>query len=256
MNLPNESMQQELMQKLAKQEGLAEQQDVSTPVQTPTVPEGATATTESPLRSKIEEIEQQLGKAPISVTDSTAKARVYLDDYGDETFYVENLSNGHVVVSDLNITIPRGKSVDLLQSAAIDDLKKSRDIRTMLAGATARPMMKRLTPEEYFENIKLELANQRTIEELKARQQQTEGETKTAPEAQAKIRPVILSKLEKLRLFYVPESSHLGLSPIEFVKWALTENLTSGEFEYVLSHPTVIDNSEIRTPLLERKSKI
>lgn len=223
------------------------------------------------LRDRIEAIEQELGESSKSVSTVTARAKVFLDEYGNETFYVENVSDGHIVVSDLDLNIPRGKSVDLLTMATLEDLKKSRDLRSMLAGDIGRSMLNRLTPEEYLIKKQEELSNKRKIEQMKieAGKQTQQIQQQMNPMMQqqqvqnventSRIRPVVLGKLEKLRLSSIPGSAHLGMTYIEFTNWALTETLSPGELDFIITHPDVMNNSnsnEIRQALFEKRSKI
>lgn len=209
------------------------------------------------LAAKIAAVEQELGDPSQTISTVTAKAKVFMDEYGNETFYAQNESNGHIVISDLDIAIPRAKSIDLLTTATLEDLKKSRDLRALLAGDAARPMLRRLTPEEYFERKKIELANKRKIEKMKSSAPSDVNiQDPNAPQLTPKIRPTVLSKLEKLRLFGVPENRHLGLTPIEFTEWALTENLTTPELDYIIAHPNVANNTDVLTALYEKRSKM
>jgi len=231
----------------------------------------AVDTSQSDTKSKIEEIERELGESSKSVTEVTAKAKVFMDEYGNETFYVKNNSNGHVVISDLDMNVLRGKSEDLLRYATLDDLKKSRDLRNMLAGDLGKSMLQRLTPEEYLEAKKIELDNKRRIEQMKISQAQVSQQAQQAQNQQQvnlphnppplqpttpRIRPTVLSKLEKLRLSSVPESAHLGMTSIEFTQWALTEDLNVEELDFIITHPNVVQNSEIRTALYDKRSKM
>jgi len=219
-------------------------------------------------KDKIAEVEAMLGEAPQSISDATANARKFLDEMGDETFYIDNVSNGHVVVSDLDITIKRSKSEDLLRFATLEDLKKSRDLRAMLVDVGNAPTLIRLTPEEYLVKKRKEVSNKKMIEKMKAdqatmsqqhqaQQQQGNQQNQVAPpQLSSRINPTILSKLEKLRLSTVPENAHLGMTPIEFVEWVVTEKLSGEELDFIASHPNVVHNATIRTAVFERKSQM
>jgi len=234
------------------------QQEAPTPAPTPT------PAPQRSIQDQIQEVESKLGEAPQNIADVTARAKAFLDEYNDETFYVENQSNGHIVISDMDITIKRAKCEDLLKFATLEDLKKSRDLRAMLASAGLRPMLKRLTQEEYLVKKKREYDNKRVVEQMKTQHAQTAQQNPQQPQAQPqqpqqvtpRINPTILSKLEKLRLSTVPESAHLGLTPPEFIEWVLTESLSSEELDFVASHPNVVHNNEIRTAVYQRKSEI
>jgi hypothetical protein len=231
-----------------------------------------------PRNARIAALERALEGQTTSEKSVTPKAATYLDDFGAETYYVKNISNGHVSVSDIDLTVKRGKSEDLLKFAALEDIKKSRDLRAAVgydkkSGPYSQTLLLRLTPEEYeIEKIK-ELQNKQKIDQFKQNQaniyahQQTQQQQQTqtynaitqqkiAQPQTPRIRPTVLSKLEKLRLSSVPENAHLGLAPEEFVEWAITENLSLEELDFIISHPNVINNSNIRTALYEKRSEI
>lgn len=221
-------------------------------------------------KERIEALEQELGERGQDTSKATPKAKAFIDEYGNETWYVKNLSNGHISISDLDITIKRGRCDDLLKFANIEDIKKSRDLRAATSDVENRVLLKRLTPEEYLDEKQKEVATKRKIQDFKntqaytavqAQQQQTQAVNATtqqrSPTPQTpRIRPAVLSKLEKLRLSSVPESAHLGLSSEEFVEWALTEDLSSEELDFIATHPNVVNNSNIRTAVFKRKSEL
>jgi len=210
----------------------------------------------SNIADRIREVEAQLGRTPAVTSETvTAKSKSFMDEFGDETFYVMNESNSHCAISDLDISINRGECADLLQLASIEDIKKSRDIRALLAGHTAsrKPYLRRLTSEEYLDAIQRQLSNQAQIEKLKA--EFAPNQPDQSPGNQ-RVSPTILSKLEKLRLFSIPENRHQGMPPIEFTQWALTENLTIAEVDYILAHPNVIPYKEIQTALYEKRKTL
>ena len=228
-------------------------------------------------KDRIEALEAALGNGPKVTDNMTAKARVYIDDFGSETYYVKNVSNGHVAVSDIDVTVQRGKSEDLLKYASLEDIKSSRDLRAAISydkkpNPYKRSLLLRLTPEEYEIEKTKELQNKQKIDQFKqnqvnvhAQHQQSQQQAQeyngitqqpiTQPQT-PRIRPTVLSKLEKLRLSGVPESAHLGLAPEEFVEWAVTENLSIEELDFVISHPNVINNTNIRTALYEKRSEM
>lgn len=227
---------------------------------------------------RIEALERELEEAPKISNNVTVKAKAYLDDFGAETYYVKNISNGHVSVSDIDVTVKRGESEDLLKFADIEDIKKSRDLRTAIGyerkpNPYRRTLLLRLTPEEYEEEKTKQLRNKRKIDQFKQSQavahanfQQNQQQTTQtyngvtqqiiAQPQTPRIRPTVLSKLEKLRLSTVPENAHLGMGPEEFVGWAVTEDLSIEELDFIISHPNVINNHHIRTALYEKRSEI
>ena len=227
---------------------------------------------------RIEALERELDDAPKITSNVTAKAKSYLDDFGAETYYVKNISNGHVSVSDIDVTVKRGKSEDLLKFADIDDIKRSRELRAAIGyerkpNPYNRTLLLRLTPEQYEEEKVKELKNKQKIDQFKQNQavahanfQQTQQQStqthngitqqRIAHPQTPRIRPTVLSKLEKLRLSSVPENAHLGMAPEEFVEWAVTEDLSIEELDFIISHPNVVNNPNIRTALYEKRSEI
>lgn len=205
------------------------------------------------ITEQIKAVEAELGRPSASASQEvTARSRSFMDEFGDETFYVQNESNSHCAISDLDLTVNRGECDDLLRHLPLEQLKKSRDLRAMLAGNTATGMslLRRLTPEEYLHAIKIQRENKQKIDELKAEFAPNKPENSAANQ---RVRPTILSKLEKLRLFSIPENRHQGMPPIEFTQWAMTENLTLAELDYVIAHPNVIAYPEILTALYEKR---
>lgn len=195
------------------------------------------------LKDRIASIERELdGGTTVNFSKNSSSAKTFLDDMGDETFYVENISNGHVVISDIDMDkVARGSVIDLLQFGDIDTIKKSRDLRVALSGHGSAKLLKRLTPEEYLDKIEKQLSNKRKIELFRAKADM-EKDTYKAPDP---VRPIIESKLEKLRL--------RALSPIEFIEWIQTEQLTISELDRIQGE---VQDNDIRMFILERKKEI
>jgi len=228
---------------------------------------------------RIKELELALGEGTKDTKDMTAKARAFIDDFGAETYYVQNISNGHVAISDIDVTVQRGKSEDLLKYANLEDIKKSRDLRAAIGydkkpNPYKRSLLLRLTPEEYEIEKTKELHNKQKIDQFKQNQAVVHAQQQQAQQTQQtqaynaitqqpilqpqtpRIRPTVLSKLEKLRLSSVPENAHLGMAPEEFVEWAVTENLSIEELDFIISHPNVVNNSNIRTALYQKRGEM
>jgi hypothetical protein len=248
------------------------QSSVATPIE-PQPENTRDLTAEKSRTERIAELEHALGDSVKETKDMTAKARAYLDDFGSETFYVKNISNGHVAISDIDVTVQRGKSEDLLKYADLESIKKSRDLRAAIGydkkpNPYKRSLLLRLTPEEYEIEKTKELQNKQKVDQFKQNQavihaQQQQAQPYNAVTQQPilqpqtpRIRPTVLSKLEKLRLSSVPENAHLGLAPEEFVEWAVTESLSIEELDFIISHPNVVNNPNIRTALYEKRSEM
>ena len=50
------------------------------------------------------------------------------------------------------------------------------------------------------------------------------------------------------------EHSKLAMHSPEFISWVQTEPLTHSEIEYIMGHPAVVRDHDIRAALLEKKS--
>jgi hypothetical protein len=226
------------------------------------------------ISSKIEELEIALGESQ-AINTSPKRTGIFNDDLGNETFYIKNISNGHVTVkglkeNDPDIVIRVGDCVDLLKDRTLEELKSLRDLRAACDEYSERPLLKRLTPEEYYEEKKKRLQSKKIIERerenmaaasMAAQQQQQTTQTMNAVTQQRvaqpqtpRIRPMILSKLEKLRLSTDPINAHLGWTSEEFVDWAVNADLNNEELDYIISNPVVVNYNNIRTALLEKKS--
>jgi hypothetical protein len=226
------------------------------------------------IASKIEELEKELGESQ-SINSSPKRAGIFNDDLGNETFYVKNISNGHVTVkglkdNDPDIVISVGDCLDLLRDRTLEELKSLRDLRAACDEYSERPLLKRLTPEEYYEEKKKRLQSKKIIERerenmaataMAAQQQQQTTQPINAMTQQRvaqpqtpRIRPAILSKLEKLRLSTDPINAHLGWTSEEFIDWAVNAELNNEELDYIISNPVVINYNNVRTALLEKKS--
>lgn len=222
---------------------------------------------EADLKRKIAETEELLGVTPRTTTTSEITFR---DSSGDETFYVRNISGMHLVLSDLEIEkIPVGKSVDLLRFAAIADLKKSRDLRKCLYGTEKERTLKRLTEQEYFEDIQREAMNKKKLDIIQQQEQRrtqvSQQEVNAYPHERTTfakqnqtIRGVIEAKLGKLmlRADKDPENSRFAMQSPEFIGWLQNEPLTHAEIEYIMGHPAVVRDYDIRAALLEKKGQV
>lgn len=196
-------------------------------------------------------------RAPQS--EMPARAKSFLDEFSNETWYVENISDGHIALSDLDITIPRNKVANLLGPKSLEELRKSSDLRLNVSGETERPMLRRLTPEEFLEKRRIEIQQKKQIAQMKAgiNANGTQMQNPNNPQQLTpRIRPTVLSKLEKLRLYSVPGNAHLGLTPVEFAQWALSENLSHAELEFVISHPNVSIYNDVLQALYTKKANV
>lgn len=217
------------------------------------------------IKSKIKEYEEKLRGIPETQDEAT-----FRDSTGNETYYVKNISGQHVVVSDINLDkVKVGVSVDLLESASLEDLKKSRDLRSALGGIGKNKLFQRLTETQYLEEIRKEYNDKQKIEAIRRQenvranaqakgQQQEPMPHERTPQSFTtanKIRPVVDAKLGKLSLRDdpEPENSRLAMTSIEFIQWIQGEPLNQLELDHILGHPTVSRDQSIRVALLEKK---
>lgn len=81
------------------------------------------------------------------------KDSMFLDKEGKITWYIKNISPNHVVISDLELTINRGKTCDALRNLTPKQIEKSRDFKEQLNINN----LKRLTEKEYVAEIEKNL---------------------------------------------------------------------------------------------------
>jgi hypothetical protein len=221
------------------------------------------------IKSKIAEIERELGgltAEPVSESEMT-----YRDNSGNETFYVKNICGRHYILSDTQIDkIPAGKSVDLLQMASMEDLRKSRNLRKAVRGVGTERTLQRLTEREYLEEKRRELESKKRMAIM---QQQDQLKRMNQPQQQQEqqllpherqfdsslssrgIRPAIEARLGKLalRTDTNSENRRQAMSSYEFISWVMQERLSHAEIENIMGHPSVVNDHDIRAALLEKK---
>lgn len=211
---------------------------------------------------RLEELEAELAriKATSSISSkpshqpSISKSNPWIDPItGDETWYVQNISNGHVVISDIEMdAIKKGSCVDLLELAVLEDIKKSRDIKRAINTNSSKPLLKRLTPEQYADyNIKKE-ENAKRIEQYKQQAALRAAAGATNDRLKEKVRGVVLAKLEKLRLGTETDTPALGITPVEFIMWAENASLSLDEISYILGSTT---DKDVRSFMFTLKVK-
>jgi hypothetical protein len=233
------------------------------------------ATQTAGLKDRIKALEDELSGIPREAVKSQAETlKTYLDEYGQETFYVKNVSGTHVVISDLSMDpIPKGGIVDLLTLAQMEDLKKSRDLKNAVSPYSRTRMLVRLTPQEYYEEKESELSNKKKIAimreqmDLQAKQRAEKAaadpfappptSNPSTPERQ-QIRAEIHSKLGKLSLIDSrdPEKFSMAMTSVEFIEWVFASNLNSTEIDFILGDPVVSRSSDIRTALLQKRATL
>lgn len=174
----------------------------------------------------------------------------YVDDIGNPTWYVKNISGGVITVSDLQFSIGTGRVVDLLQYADDEVLRKSPGIRKCFSPQVN--WLKRMTEEEFTHEVEI----QATIEaQIKAARVDME---KNPPKGVTILKPQDInisvkcqSMVEKLKLgsSVKPEERAKGITVIEFLEWFKNAIPTSDEIEYMLG---TISDKTIKAAVLAR----
>lgn len=261
-------LQNAVMQDEMQSEATAFQEVVSTPINEPVNAMNGNVS----LRDKIKKLEEELaGLENTSVEKVDPKT--WLDEYGNETFFVKNISGTHVCIAgDLDIPkIPIGKVCDLTEFASVDELKKSRDIKKATSWYEGNQLLKRITEQEYYEEKKAEVAMKKKIEIMRnqAQLQNQQMQQTMNPAEAAMANPVtqsatpatradIQAKLGKLALMGDPDPENRlkAMTPIEFIEWANNQNFSLQEVDYILSDPYVFKSHDIRAALITKRASI
>jgi hypothetical protein len=232
------------------------------------IPENLVDTKGDEIKRRIADLEKEYYgsmRAPSLDTRTTN----YKDEYGNDTYYVKNISDGHVTVEKPDMVIPKGKVMDLLQFADMEDIHSCRDLRIALSTSSIKgPMLKRLTQREYMEEMAREVSIQRKVEIVRNQESikrsqvnqnnQNQQSQMNPPQASQgpKIRPMILGKIEKLRLASDndPENAKFGISSSEFIQWVMGEALSEEELDYILGDPVISNKHDIKAAVVEKKT--
>jgi len=133
------------------------------------------------------------------------------DDRGDPTYYYLNVSQGKVVIGDLDLTLATGAPVDLLDLAGEEALLKSKHLRQAERGRPDHPaLLKRLVPAEFERLYEKFRTRQSIIAKDKDKRRQLLDKAEKDPKAIKKlsnvadneldIRPQLQALVEKLRV--------------------------------------------------------
>lgn len=243
------------------------------PVQAPkplVVPEEVSEFKKDDIRKRIADVEKEyyggVGVSPSSIASVTS----YKDEYGNDTYYVKNISDGHVTIKDPDLVIPKGKVMDLLQFAGMEELQSCRDIRVAMSPTNRMgSMLKRLTQREYLEEMEKELSIKKRIDIVRQQESLRNAQNAQNPnnrnqfqnnpvqEQQGpKIRPLVLGKVEKLRLSSDPDpdNAKYGINPAEFIQWVMGEFLSDEELDYLLGDPVISNKHDIKAAIVEKKT--
>ena len=226
------------------------------------------------IKNEIKRLEEELRGFSQDTPQASADP-TFRDSYGDETYYIRNVFGTHVLLeiisssernAGITIKIENGSSIDLTESANLEDIRRCRDLKSLLR----TQKLVRLTEQQYLEDLRVMTENKKKIAMLKQQEalrnmiqpQQAPDlmpheRTMVSPfQNSNSIRPVIQSKIGKLalRTDKDPENRKLAMTNLEFIEWVHSERLTHAEIGYIMEQPAVSSDHDIRAALLEKKS--
>lgn len=198
------------------------------------------------LTDKIKSLQNELGHYTAN-SSKPKSVNEFLDDYGNETWFIKNLTNSNVIVefertqtSELCVTIEANSYQDLLGgeiSIPIEKVRTSSSLKKCLNDS----IFQRITPTEYYdfmikrkENIKRANYINKTDSS-----QKKEG-----------IRLIVTAKVKQFKNFLKDGS---GISQEDFINWVVSEPMSEEEIEYCMS--STLDK-DIRTLLIHKKQEI
>jgi hypothetical protein len=200
------------------------------------------------LTSEIAQLQEQLNMGKITQPSLMTSQKDFLNEYGEETWYVRNKSNKHIVLDfDKGDKIPRSECIDLTQFASVEEIKKSPALRKCLKETGD---LERITPAAYVQFLK-----DRIEKERQQRVYEKSIETTSKPINKG-VRPVIHDKLNKLKLFLkgdTLEIKALGITPIAFIEWLNSEELSEAELDIIMG---MADDSMVRSKVIEKKQSM
>jgi hypothetical protein len=190
------------------------------------------------LTEKIKSLQNELGYFKADTKANSAGE--FLDDYGNDTWYVKNLTNTHVVLDIEGMEkISKNAYVDLLAMTSLENIQKSQSIRKCFNEG----LLKRITPAEFFEALTNQAENKKRAEYI------TRDDTKDEVKKDS-IRIVVKTKVEKYKGFL---QNGIGITTTDFLAWIQNEPLSEEEVEYCMSATT---DKDIRTLLIRKKQDI
>ena len=162
----------------------------------------------------------------------------FFDTDGELSFYVQNISGGDVILSDLGITVPYLGASDLRESHTVERLKASPGLREAMSSKAG--FLKKVSPDEYLQLVDLQKKREGRI--TAQRKEIVENDQKKAlaladdkgnvKEARVEISYKVQSMVEKLKLFYRGKTS--ALTPEDFLVFIQNTKLTDDEKTYIL----------------------
>lgn len=202
---------------------------------------------ESKKDSMADEIANLQKELKIEKRVTPKKSQTYNDffnEYGDETWYVKNLTNQHIVLDIEEMDkIEKNLTVDLLSMTDMESIKASKALRKCLNEG----VIKRITPSEFLLYLKEVAEKKRKADTIIAKEL---GED---VEEEVKVRNVVITKVEKYKMYTNSANKDQGISTVDFVAWLISEKLNSEEIEYCLSG--TVDN-DIRNLLISKRQEL
>lgn len=215
------------------------------------------------LSDRIKEMEKRVGVKTERSADVEGPTNIFLDDTGNVTWYIKNVSGSHVILGDLGLKISKGAVANLREEAKIEQIEESSHLIRQLRFKN----LIRLTPEQYLGELERIAESQRQLNALEA--QKGIGDVTTHKTTVNKPRPLIESQLNKLDLYYQFEEDQdpnkyadeekaklRQMDPITFIKWIISEKFNEGEVDYMLGHPRIMSNPDIRAALLQKRKGV
>ena len=263
---------QALKNKIAQLESEQRSSKLTDPVSIPVAPVAPISNENLSLRAKIDKLEFETGKVNYRIPETSADS--YKSETGENTYYVRNISNGHVVLTDPDLTIRQGDVIDLLVAINYDEIKNWQSFRTALRPPT--PMLKRITEVEYFQIMQERAEMQRKVkaaeqQDLIRKQQMQQnnpmGQNTNNPMAnpapmintgEPRIKTAILVQLNNLELSQSPnpDNNKFGITSMAFIEWLMRETLTQDELDYLLTYPLLSNKHDIKAAILQKKNMI
>ena len=179
----------------------------------------------------------------------------YTDDQDEISFYVQNISQGDVILTDIGVKVAIMGVVDLREYQDIDRLKKSTSLRQALS--TKVNWLKRITHDQYLKLMEIQARRDARIEGYKKDVIEKKQNALTDENAKDKIKevkidisPKVQSQVEKLRLHYKGQVKNY--TPEDFLMFVASNKLNEDERTYVLG---VVKETEIREAVLAQDNQ-
>ena len=228
------------------------------------------------LKEKIAKLEVESGRTNYLMPTSSTQS--YKSETGEDTYYVKNISNGHVTLNgnkqgDPDVVVRLGEVLDLLKYMNYDELVKWHDLRSAVH-STTNPTLKRITEIEYFNimqqkqemSMKVKAAEQQdAIKRMQMQQNNPMGQNNPMQNprpnmdfSEPKIRTAVMVQLNNLELAKSPdpEKNKFGSTNMAFIEWMMREMLTQEELDFLLTQPILADKHDIKAAIISKKNMI